>query len=94
LSGEARFHLYGLLDPKRPVSLVQAVLITIHSVGGPEALTYLDKFRESVRRESGPKWSQLETKSLQVSGDVRMRVAKTIIESATTDSQISDQLRI
>lgn len=93
LGGEARFQLYRLLDPKRPVSLAQAVLITIHSVGGSEALTYLDKFRESVRRESGPKWSQLETKSLQVSCDVRIRVAKTIIESATTDAQITEQMR-
>lgn len=73
--------LYKLLDDKRPVELVEACLIAVRTVGGAEAVPYLESLQRRTEKHKITRWQRVSTKCLETLVDVRMREAKRIIDA-------------
>lgn len=81
LEPEHRGYLYKLLDDKRPVELVEAVLIAVRALGGKEAVPALESLKKRTESHKVTRWQRLSTKCLEALADVRMREAKRIIDA-------------
>ncbi len=87
LSPYQRPLLYRCLSPSQPPELVREALRAINAVAGKEAIPYIEAFREDKRLQ-GPEWEKLSSLALQVLPDLRMRLARDIIERKTAEAQV------
>lgn len=86
LDAKQRGYLYGQLGTHRPIRLVREVLGAIHRVAGAEALPYLERFHLSAGKHQDAEWRRLGERALQILPDVRIRVARGIIESKSSEA--------
>jgi hypothetical protein len=79
--------LYRSLKKTNSPDLAEAILDVVHRIGGSEAIPFLEDFRTVTGRRKGTDWERLSTRSLSVLPDLRMRVARAIIEQRTQADQ-------
>lgn len=80
LDAYQRSLLYKILNAKSPKVLVAAALRCIHRTSGKEAIPYLEQFKTAAQKHKDPEWNKLGGRALEALPDVRIRVARELIE--------------
>ncbi len=79
--------LYGSLRKTNSLPLAEGILDATQRIGGSEAIPYLEEFRASASKRKEQGWDRLATKSIGVLPDLRVRVARAIIERRLEESE-------
>lgn len=77
--------LYKQLNFQNPPPLVAAALECIGLIAGKESIPLLEKFHQDAILKPDPEWQRLGHRALQLLPDVRIRVARVIIEKRTVE---------
>lgn len=92
-----RHLLYRVLNQTQNKDLARMTLGAVKRVSGSEAIPALESFREAKSKAKDPEWQRIGEAALLVLPDVRLRVARKIIESRSEAAQAEvneQQLRI
>ena len=83
----------GLLNKvmvaRYPIQVVAAAVECAGRISGAEAIPALEKIHFAALKKKQPEWQRLGNRALQVLPDVRMRVARKIIEKRVGEAQSS-----
>ena len=79
--------LYKSLKKTKSADLAEAILDVTRRIGGSEAIPYLEEFRGIAAKRKGAEWERLSNRALGALPDLRLRVARAIIEQKVREDQ-------
>ena len=79
--------LYKTLRRTKNLELAEAIIDVARRIGGREAIPYLEDFRTSAEKRKGAGWERISLKALSSLPDLRVRVARAIIEQRVREDE-------
>lgn len=82
-----RGQLSKLLNVRYPIAVVSAAVECMGRVSGKEVIPTLERFQAEAVKDKRPDWQRLGQRALQILPDVRMRVAREIIDRKMSEAE-------